>query len=273
MSVYKNEKAEYLNEALESIWTNQTRKPQQIVLVEDGPLPQELRDVINRWKDNLGDTFQTIQNKQNLGLTKSLNEGLQIINTDLVARMDTDDVSMPERFAMQERYLNEHPDIDIVGGYMQEFNAKNPCLNIRHYPLTHSNVLKSIYKASPLAHPTVMMRMSMFREGGLHYDERFRTSQDIALWFDAICAGYKIGNLDRVTFKFRLAEDMFKRRSKAKAWNEFRIYMNGIQRVYGKLSPKYIYPISRLMFRLMPVKIVKLIYGSQLRRMVIEKRK
>ena len=106
MSVYKNEKAEYLNEALESIWTNQTRKPQQIVLVEDGPLPQELRDVINRWKDNLGDTFQTIQNKQNLGLTKSLNEGLQIINTDLVARMDTDDVSMPERFAMQERYLN-----------------------------------------------------------------------------------------------------------------------------------------------------------------------
>ena len=156
---------------------------------------------------------------------------------------------------------------------MQEFNAKNPCLNIRHYPLTHSNVLKSIYKASPLAHPTVMMRMSMFREGGLHYDERFRTSQDIALWFDAICAGYKIGNLDRVTFKFRLAEDMFKRRSKAKAWNEFRIYMNGIQRVYGKLSPKYIYPISRLMFRLMPVKIVKLIYGSQLRRMVIEKRK
>lgn len=273
MSVYKNEKPEFLNEALHSIWTQQTHKPQQIIIVEDGKLTQELYRVIQTWENKYPDTVLILKNEQNLGLTKSLNKGLAYVTSDLVARMDSDDVSMPQRFEMQEKYLEEHPDVDIVGGYMQEFNSKNPCLNIRHYPLTHSSVLKSIYKASPLAHPTVMMRMSIFREGGLHYDERFRTSQDIALWFDAICAGYKIGNIDSVTFKFRLADDMFKRRSKAKAWNEFRIYMHGIKRLYGTVSPKYIFPVSRLMFRLMPVKIVKLIYGSKLRQMVIEKRK
>ena len=114
------------------------------------------------------------------------------------------------------------------------------------------------------------MRMSMFRDGGLRYDERFRTSQDIALWYDAVCAGYKIANLDEVTFRFRLANDMFKRRSRAKAWNEFRIYMNGVRRLYGLFTPKYVYPISRLVFRLMPVKVVKMIYGSNLRTRIVE---
>ena len=184
--------------------------------------------------------------------------------------MDSDDISMPTRFEMQVKYLEAHPDVSVVGGAMQEFNSENPCVNVRHYPRTNADVLRSIYKACPIAHPTVMMRMSMFREGGLHYDERFRTSQDIALWYDAVCAGYKIANLDEVTFRFRLANDMFKRRSRAKAWNEFRIYMSGVRRLYGLFTPKYVYPISRLMFRLMPVKVVKMVYGSNLRTRIVE---
>lgn len=273
MSVYKSEKAEYLDEALASVWTAQTVKPSQIVLVEDGRLTDGLYEVLDKWKRELGDTLLILKNERNLGLTKSLNKGLSHVTSDLVARMDSDDVSLPQRFEMQERYLEQHPDVAVVGGAMQEFNSTDPCVNVRHYPQTHAEVMRSICKASPLAHPTVMMRMSMFREGGLRYDERFRTSQDIALWYDAVCAGYKIGNLDEVTFRFRLADDMFKRRSRAKAWNEFRIYMNGVRRVYGLLTPKYVYPISRLMFRLMPVKMVKMIYGSGLRKKVVEGKK
>ena len=273
MSVYKSEKAEYLDEALASVWTAQTVKPAQIIIVEDGRLTDGLYEVLGKWKRELGDTLLILKNERNLGLTKSLNKGLSHVTSDLVARMDSDDVSLPQRFEMQERYLEQHPDVAVVGGAMQEFNSTDPCVNVRHYPQTHAEVMRSICKASPLAHPTVMMRMSMFREGGLRYDERFRTSQDIALWYDAVCAGYKIGNLDEVTFRFRLADDMFKRRSRAKAWNEFRIYMNGVRRVYGLLTPKYVYPISRLMFRLMPVKMVKMIYGSGLRKKVVEGKK
>lgn len=273
MSVYKNEKPEFLDEALASVWTLQTLKPQQIVLVEDGTLTDGLKEVIGKWSQQLGDRLTICKNEHNLGLTKSLNLGLTKVTSDLVARMDSDDIAMPRRFELQEAYLEAHPEVSVVGGSMQEFNSKNPSVNIRHYPLTHSEVMRSIYKASPLAHPTVMMRMSMFGNGKLHYDERFRTSQDIALWFDAICAGYKIANLPDVTFRFRLADDMFKRRSRAKAWNEFRIYMSGVHRLYGLFSPKYIYPISRLMFRLMPVKLVKIVYGSNLRKKVVETKK
>ncbi len=273
MSVYKNEKPEFLDEAIASIWTQQTLKPQQIVLVEDGILTDGLQEVIGKWAQQLGDRLTLCKNEQNLGLTKSLNLGLTKVTSDLVARMDSDDIAMPRRFELQEAYLEAHPEVSVVGGSMQEFNSRNPAVNIRHYPLTHSEVMRSIYKASPLAHPTVMMRMSMFRNSRLRYDERFRTSQDIALWFDAICAGYKIANLPDVTFRFRLADDMFKRRSRAKAWNEFRIYMSGVHRLYGLFSPKYIYPISRLMFRLMPVKLVKIVYGSNLRKKVVESKK
>lgn len=271
MSVYKNEYPQYLDRSIKSIWTDQTIKPSEIILIEDGPLSDELEQTINRWKELIGNKLIIHKNETNLGLTKSLNIGLKIASSDFIARMDSDDISDPKRFERQTKYLETHPDVAIVGGAMQEFNSSNPKLNVRHYPRNNEEVMHTIYKASPLAHPTVMMRSEIFRNG-LKYDERYRTSQDIALWFDAICAGYKIGNIDDITLYFRRDDEMFRRRSRAKAWNEFRIYMNGVRRVYGLFSLKYVFPISRLIFRLMPLSVVKFIYGSKIRHYVVDKK-
>jgi len=270
MSVYRSERPEHLDESLRSIWTDQTVKPDEIILIEDGPLGGGLEQTIGKWKEAVGNRLIIHKNDDNLGLTKSLNIGLQLASSEYIARMDSDDISDPRRFERQAAYLDCHPDVAIVGGAMQEFNSSNPKLNVRHYPTDNDGVMDTIYKASPLAHPTVMMRREMF-ENGLRYDERYRTSQDIALWFDAICAGYKIGNIDDITLYFRRDDEMFRRRSRAKAWNEFRIYMNGVRRVYGLLTPKYVFPISRFVFRLMPRTIVKMVYGSKLRQMVVDK--
>lgn len=270
MSVYKSENPAYMDRALRSVWDDQTLKPDEIVLVQDGPLGDELNEVIIRWKTRLGSKLVTLRNETNLGLTKSLNKGLQHAKGKFIARMDSDDVSCPKRFESQVNYLNIHPEIAIVGGSLQEFDSENECLNVRHYPLTPEEVKRYIYKASPLAHPTVMMRRDMF-DNGLKYDERFRMSQDIALWYDALCAGYQIGNLDEVTICFRRDGDVFKRRSRQKAYNEFKIYMNGIRRYYGLFSWRYVYPIARLVFRLMPVSVVKWIYDSKMRKKVLEK--
>lgn len=264
MSVYKSEKPIYIDRALRSVWDDQTMKPKEIILVQDGPLGKELTEVINHWKAKLGEHLVTLQNETNLGLTKSLNKGLVHAKGELVARMDSDDISHPMRFERQIKYLQKHSEIDIVGGALQEFDAENECLGIRHYPQTPQEVESYIYKASPLAHPTVTMRRRIFDEG-LKYDERYRTSQDIALWYDALCAGYKIGNVNGVTIYFRRDGDVFKRRSREKALNEFKIYMNGIRRFYGFMSWRYLFPIARLMFRLMPVSVVKWVYGSKLR--------
>lgn len=271
MSVYYKEKPSYLDASIQSIWTEQTLKPQCIIIVEDGNIGSNLDNVITKWKSELGDKLVIHKNKTNLGLTKSLNTALTYVKTEYVARMDSDDISDPKRFERQTKYLETHPDVAIVGGAMQEFNNSNPKLNVRHYPRNNEEVMHTIYKASPLAHPTVMMRSEIFRNG-LKYDERYRTSQDIALWFDAICAGYKIGNIDDITLYFRRDDEMFRRRSRAKAWNEFRIYMNGVRRVYGLFSLKYVFPISRLIFRLMPLSVVKFIYGSKIRHYVVDKK-
>jgi Glycosyltransferases, probably involved in cell wall biogenesis len=269
MSVYLSENADYFDASMHSVWTDQTMKPLEIVLIEDGPLAEEILDVIKKWEDTLGDKLVIVRNKRNLGLTKSLNRGLDVAHGELIARMDSDDISEPDRFERQEKYLREHPDIDIVGGSLREFNDSNRNLRVRHYPLTHKDALMYICKASPLAHPTAMMRKRMFDEG-LRYNEKYRMSQDIALWFDAIMRGYRIANVPEVTINFRSQGDVFKRRSRAKAWNEFKIYMNGIYRINGLFTMKYWYPIARLCFRLMPPAVVKIIYGSSMRSKLLE---
>jgi glycosyltransferase involved in cell wall biosynthesis len=270
ISVYNSEKPQYLNRALQSIWCNQTLKPDEIVLVEDGPLSVELLSIIKNWKLTLGDQLKIIRNEVNLGLTKSLNKGIDYIKSDFIARMDSDDISHPQRFEKQMAYLLSHPDVSVVGGSLQEFNSENECLNVRHYPLNNEDVLHYICKASPLAHPTVMIRREIF-DNGIHYNERFLTSQDIALWYDILCAGYKIGNIDDVTIYFRCDDDVFKRRNKKKAFNEFKIYMAGINRLYGWCTWRYVYPIARLTFRLLPVTIIKWVYGSNIRKRILEK--
>lgn len=269
MSVYHSEMAEYLNRSLQSVWDDQSLKPNQIVLIEDGPLGTELHKVIDEWKERLQDVFCIVTNEKNIGLTKSLNKGIQYITSELIARADSDDISMPTRFALQEKFLAEHPDVDILGGAMQEFNEENDCLNVRRYPSTHEQARKYIMKASPLAHPSVMMRKKIFDEG-LRYNEEYRTSQDVALWFDALNAGYHIANLDDIILHFRQNSSVFKRRGRAKAWNEFKIYIKGIYRKKGLFTFYYVYPLSRLLFRLMPARLIELVYKSNMRNKMLQ---
>ena len=274
MSVYRSEQAACLQRALQSVWDDQTRKPDQIVLVVDGPIPEELELIVDSLQLTVNAsgtaTMTVVKLPVNGGLTKALNVGLQHVTSDLVARMDSDDIAAPNRFELQERFLEEHPEIDIVGGSMQEFDDEHECLNVRHYPQTHEEACKYIVKACPLAHPAVMMRKRMFDEG-LKYDERYRMSQDIKLWYDAILAGYKMANLPDVCLYFRQQGDVFRRRSRVKAWNEFKIYMNGIYRMHGLFTTAYRYPIARYIFRNLPPSMVKRIYESGMRKRVLEK--
>lgn len=269
MSVYKSEKGAYLARSLQSIWDDQTRKPEQIVLVEDGALTDDLYAVIDEWKEKLGEKLTIVKNEGNLGLTKSLNKGIEWVTSDLIARSDSDDISAPHRFEWQEKYFEGHPDVDIIGGSMQEFDDEHECLNVRHYPLTHEDACKYIVKACPLAHPGVMMRRQIF-DNGLRYDERYRMSQDIKLWYDAILSGYRIANLEEIVLFFRQQGDVFRRRSRVKAWNEFKIYMNGIYRMHGLFTFAYCYPIARYVFRNLPPSVVKWVYGSGMRKKVLE---
>ena len=266
ISVYKSEKPCYLDSSLESVIKNQTLKPNNVIIVEDGPLTTGLYDVISKWCNNPDVPITIIKNEVNMGLTKSLNRGLEYVNTDLVARMDSDDMARPNRFELQVKFFNENPNIDIIGGAIHEIDENGNDLCDRYYPLDHESVCKSICKANPIAHPTVMIRKRVF-DSGLKYNERFRTNQDLALWFDCILAGYKLANLRNVILLFRRQSSVYNRRKKIKnLWREFYIYCDGIFRLNGIFTIKYAYPIMRLCLKLLPTPIVKWAYNSRIRR-------
>lgn len=263
MSVYYKETGANLDIALDSIWTKQTRKPEQIVLVQDGKLTDELYDVINKYKNLCGDVLCCPVLEKNSGLVVALNTGLKYVTSDFVARMDSDDLSSPDRFEKQMKFMESNLDIDVSSGSLQEFSESNPCVSVRRYP--KDNIRKYIAKASPLAHAASIMKMKIFREGGLRYDKKYPLNEDIALWFDVLRKGYVMSNIDDIIYYVRSDGGMMQRRSRVKAKTEFYAYMRGIKDLYGTFSWRYAYPVTRYFFRMMPPSIIGMIYGSRLR--------
>ena len=272
MSVYKSDTPFGLNRALCSIWEKQTLKPDQVVLVEDGPLPKGLHEVIGKWKIIIGESLALIINTENLGLTKSLNKGIEYVTSDLIARMDSDDESIPERFDLQHKFFMEYPDVEIIGGTMEMINEKGELKYVRHYPLHHADICKMMPKVCPFGHPAVMMKTSVFREKGLRYDERYRNGQDIALWFDAMAAGCRFGNVPEVVLRFSESSDSYKRRGTVRAKNEFLAWMRGIYKNDGILTIKYIYPLFRLVIRSLPIWVIKRYYATGVYQKIYAKR-
>ena len=265
IATYKGEKPEYLDRAMRSIWDDQKRKPDEIVLVEDGPLTMGLCNVVDAWKEILESKLVVIEKPVNQGLAAALNDAIEVAHGDLIARMDSDDISLPDRFMLQEKYMDEHPEVDILGGSIREFNDEGTLSAVQRYPATMQEVLRTMYKASPLAHPTVMYRSSFFK-AGYRYSSKYHICEDVTMWYDAAAGGRVINSLQDVLLEFRRNPSVMQRRSREKAWSEFLAYNDGISRLYGRFSYKYIYSFMRMCFRLMPASLVSFIYDSKLRR-------
>lgn len=268
MSVYKKENPEYLELSLKSSWTDQVLKPTQIILVEDGELTLELYSVIESWKKKIKDVLVIHKNQTNLGLTKSLNIAIEYVTAKYIARMDSDDISLPERFLKQVNFLEINSDVSVVGSNVQEIDEFGNFTELRKYPLVDEEIREYICKATPLQHSAVMMRSSIFNEG-ISYNESYKMTQDLALWFSILNEGYKIANIPEVLFLFRITPETFSRRNRSKGFHEFKIYMKGISKLKG-MTVKFIYPISRLLMRYMPSKLIKIIYESEIRKKILK---
>lgn len=260
MSVYMSDKPAFFNRALHSVWTDQTLKPNEIILVEDGPLSSELYSIVEKWERALGKRLIVLKNEQNLGLTKSLNKGIKFATGDYIARMDSDDISMPDRFSLQSKFMDDNPEISVVGGSMQEIDENDSFGAVRIYPDSVKRIREYIAKANPIAHPTVFFRKSLF-EKGFKYDERYRKNQDLKLWFDLLENGIVLYNIKDVVLKFRRTSDTYlKRSSYISLKSELEIYERGIEALYGKFSIKRIYPIVRFIVKSMPPSVNKFVY-------------
>ena len=142
MSVYYKEKPEYLQQALKSIWDNQTLKPDEIILVEDGKLTVELYEIIEQWGEKLNGRLKRIPLPENQGLAKALNTGIKYCSGEYIARMDSDDISASERFEKQTRFLKNNPDIDILGSFSYDIDNNNKIIKERKVPQEHNQIEK-----------------------------------------------------------------------------------------------------------------------------------
>lgn len=127
--------------------------------------------------------------------------------------MDADDISLPDRIEKQICFLNEHPEIDVVGGAINEIDEEG-CESGKTivYPATPTECKKFFAKRNPLAHPAVLFRKSFFDKIGHCYRPEYRKNQDTMLWYDGLMHGVNIANLPNVVLKFRMTEALFKKR-------------------------------------------------------------
>jgi glycosyltransferase involved in cell wall biosynthesis len=211
ISVYNKENGNYLKEALNSIWDDQILKPDEIILVKDGPLTDELEEVL-KWFESNCNCLQIIELKENNGLANALNVGLEHCNFSLVARMDSDDISFPNRFKKQISYFKNQPNTDILGGQALEFVEKKDSLfGARNVPLTMIDIKKFSEYRCPFNHPTVMFRKEIIQKLGGYQD--FPIMEDYHLWVRAISNGAICANLSDNLLFFRISRKLITRRT------------------------------------------------------------
>lgn len=250
MSVYSKSDPVFVNEAMESIWTYQTLKPMQICIVKDGVLSSKLNQVISSWCEKLNDVITVVELSENKGLAQALNEGLVFCKCPLIARMDSDDVSLPRRFELQYEFFNAHSDIDVLGTQVEERDDQlQEVITKRTVPQTHTDIVHFAKLRSPLSHPSVMFKKSsVLLAGG--YPNFF--PEDYPLWVIMIMSGYKFANLSETllimrsggAYKFRrgirffireLSVLVFFKKIRFLTWCEF--FKSIVVRLIYRISP------------------------------------
>lgn len=210
MSVYEKESPKKLEESLNSIYFQQTLKPDEIILVEDGPLNEDLYAKIHQWQVKLNGVLKTLKLKKNSGLAKALNSGLLICKNDLVARMDSDDISLPERFQIQYKFMIANPDIDVISGQIEEWNNELTIkISERNLPTEHSPILNFAKSRSPISHPAAFFRKEKVVSCG-GYPEIY--PEDYALWGIMLSRGCRFANVPEIILKMRISDSITSRR-------------------------------------------------------------
>lgn len=227
MSVYKNDNAEYLKIALESIYEKQSRKPDEIVIVFDGPLTENLYIVVDNFCADKKDVVKLIKLEQNGGLGNALRIGSMECSYEYIFRMDSDDISDSRRFERQVAFVELHPEYDVVGTYIAEFNDNaNESMRVRVVPLNHDEIVKLAKKRNPMNHVTVCIKKSALVACGGY--ETVLLLEDYFLWLKMIVAGCKLTTIPESLVYVRIGNGFNSKRgskTRVKGWRVLQNYM------------------------------------------------
>ncbi len=268
MSVYVKDNENDFKTALESVTLQQTLKPKQVVIVQDGPVSDIIDQMIAELKQKTPQIkYSVLKKETNSGLAAALNSGLSLCEYDWVARMDSDDISVPNRFEKQISFLSNHPNVAVLGGAIAEFNEEiGDIQSERHVGLTHEQLKKKAKTRTPMNHVSVMyLKDAVLEVGG--YSEDFGKLEDYKLWIDLIAANKELANIDDVLVNVRVGKGFIERRSNKREiqdWDMLQTYL-----LQNKLISKFRALLNKLyirMFIYMPSWMKKLAYKTVLRK-------
>jgi glycosyltransferase involved in cell wall biosynthesis len=268
MAVYYGDDPEFVRSALDSV-LEQTVPPQEIVIVADGPLPTALSTVLSEATSAHPKTVRVESLETNQGLGMALQIGVEACSHDLVARMDADDIALPDRFEKQLDYLAANPQVDVLGGYVAEFETDPESVeSVRTVPTDPDTARSRAPFRCPLNHPTVMFRREAVLEAGNY--SSLRSMQDYELWVRMVTQGYTIDNLPEVLVHCRTGEELYTRRG---GLSYARIEV-GLQRQFlqmGAISvPEFVFNIcTRIPVRIAPRRVRGFVYQRLLRNEVL----
>ena len=267
MSVYKSDDASYLKLALESIYDKQTFKPNEIIVVFDGPLTDELYQVLDSFKKGKENVVKYLPQEMNRGLGEALRIGSEACTGNYIFRMDSDDISADVRFEKQMKFMESHPEIDAVGSAIAEFkdDPYSEDMRQRVCPSSHEEIMKMAKRRNPMNHVSACIKKDALMKAGGY--QSLSLLEDYLLWLNMITAGCKLANILEPLVYVRVGNGFDKKRGsrdRVVGWSKLQEVMlqNGmISRYQAWLNMIYI-----RLFVSTHTWLKKILYNSYLRK-------
>lgn len=265
--VYIKESAQNLKMALSSVLEKQTLKPTEVIIVEDGLLTEELYNILDHY-DSVYTLVKRIRFLENKGVGQALQYAINEAKTEWIARMDSDDIALPNRFEKQVEFLKLNPDISVLGGAIEEFNDTIGDLGRRrNVPIYHTEIVKQMKARNPFNHMTVFLRKKNVIEAGGYQVEKF--FEDYQLWYEMYKKGATFHNLADVLVYARVGNSMVSRRSGLRYFKfEKQLLHKFLNDGFISVYEYVYYTIIKYLLRVIPVSLLEPFYANFLREKV-----
>lgn len=197
-----------IKESIDSIIT-QSYTNWEMILINDGSSDSTM-DIVKSYKD---ERIKVYNNEGNKGLIYTLNRGVELATGKYIARMDSDDIALPLRFEKQIEYMESNPKCIICGTFARTFSNDNKKSRILKFEVSNTKIKHSLICACCFAHPTVMIRTSVFQNTSIRYDENYPYAEDHKLWIDLMHLG-EYHNIPEVLLRYRVSGTQMSQSSK-----------------------------------------------------------
>ena len=265
MSVYQKEKAEFFKLSLQSVF-EQTSAPDQVVVVCDGPLTEELDAVLGNFAEKYPEKLFIHRLEQNMGTGYAANVGLQLCRNELIVKMDSDDIAYPDRCEKQLKMFRKHPELDLLGGYLSEFETDVSNVKaIKKVPVTNKEIRKYAKRRNPFNNQTLMYKKSVALAcGGYTCNTR---CEDYDFVTKMIMYGAKCRNLPECLVYYRLDAGAYERRRNWKNTVGFMsVRYRNWKRGFCSFMDFVIPCAAQVVLFVMPISFTKKIYLNFLRK-------